>query len=224
MFPPNFKCAVAIDKLIEAGFQYRGGAAEKADSVKCRYCANKFYGWKHKDDPMKLHRKYCPKCPFVIAAAAAAASKPPPPMQHTTIVYVAQQLGYSAEQINAAITACAHNYNKPLEIGNVLDQLAQYDEDVDIDTDIPSVVAAAAPRCATAVTTTNMLDMTCKVCMNSCIQYVFLTCRHACCCDNCALTIMDKRDDCQCCPVCKEKITGSLRIYFAHNTPPSNSR
>jgi hypothetical protein len=121
---------VSIDKLIEAGFQYRGGAAEKADSVKCHYCANKFYGWKHKDDPMKLHRKYCPKCPFVIAAAAAAAeeaSSKPPPMQHTTaIVYVAQQLGYSAEQINAAITACAHDYNsRPLEMGSVLVQLAQ---------------------------------------------------------------------------------------------------
>jgi hypothetical protein len=63
---------------------------------------------------MKLHRKYCPNCPFVIAAAAAeeASSSKPPPMQHTTaIVYVAQQLGYSAEQINAAITACAHDYN-----------------------------------------------------------------------------------------------------------------
>jgi hypothetical protein len=205
---------VSIDKLIEAGFQYRGGAAEKADSVKCHYCANKFYGWKHKDDPMKLHRKYCPKCPFVIAAAAEEASSKPPPMQHTTtttttIVYVAQQLGYSAEQINAAITACAHDYNRPLEMGNVLDKLAQYDQDVD--TYVPSVNATAPPRAA--ATTTNMVDMTCKVCLTSCIQYVFLTCRHACCCDDCALTIMDKRD-CQC-PVCNEKITGSFRIFFA---------
>jgi hypothetical protein len=230
-FPANFQCAMPIDKLIEAGFQYRGGGDKtKGDNVKCHYCGGKLYGWKYNDDPMKLHRKYYPKCPFVIAAADKKtednASKPPPTQHaYATIVSIAQQLGYSVEHINKAITACRHNYTQ-VEIGNVLDQLAQYDDDdnVDIDTDIPHCSSSSsttdAPYAATnntstttAPTTNYLLDMTCKVCMNNCIQYVFLTCRHACCCDNCALTIMDHRD-CQC-PVCNNKITSSLRIYFA---------
>jgi hypothetical protein len=61
-FPKTFKCAVGVDKLIGAGFQYCG----PDDKVQCLFCRGRLYHWRSGNNPMKLHRKHYPHCPFVI--------------------------------------------------------------------------------------------------------------------------------------------------------------
>jgi hypothetical protein len=86
----------------------------------------------------------------------------------------------------------------------------------------PAIPCNTISATTTAVTTTAPIavpvnrefqfDTTCKICMQRRIQFVFLKCKHACCCQDCGLQIMDKT--LRRCPICKARIEGNCRIYF----------
>jgi rubrerythrin len=82
---------------------------------------------------------------------------------------------------------------------------------------IPFTTISAATITTTAPITVSanrkfQFDTMCKIWMHNRIQFVFLKCKHACCCQDCGLQIMDKAP--RRCPICKARKEGNFRIYF----------
>ena len=49
---------------------------------------------------------------------------------------------------------------------------------------------------------------TCKVCLGTDVQTLFLPCRHLICCEQCSNSIRN-------CPICRRLILGTVKTYFA---------
>ena len=49
-------------------------------------------------------------------------------------------------------------------------------------------------------------EETCKVCLDSRTDCLFLPCRHICCCVKCACALRN-------CPICREKLTKIIKVY-----------
>ncbi len=58
----------------------------------------------------------------------------------------------------------------------------------------------------------NIDKMLCVLCLAEERNYVFSPCMHLCCCEKCCNVIVQKQSDC---PICRNKIKSSFKIYYA---------
>jgi hypothetical protein len=206
-FQVDFQCAVPIEKLVEAGLEYKGPPVK----VECRHCRGQLYGWKPGHDPMVVHKKYFPTCPLVRSWAPSSTTT-----TTNNLVTVIKRLGYDENYILIAIDACRQRWNSgggdviPLDarIGDVLDELVKYEDGA-----VAPIAVTSADAVSAAPTTTNdEVDTACKVCRNTYARVALLTCRHVCCCQPCAKKVMAQRD--KRCPICNKDVIGTWFIYF----------
>lgn len=48
----------------------------------------------------------------------------------------------------------------------------------------------------------------CRVCLDKGVEIVFITCGHACCCEECSKSL-------ETCPMCRERIARKIKIYHS---------
>ena len=185
-------CPVMASRLAEAGFFYRGpttgdGSVVVHDCVWCFHCGIPVGQWEATDDPWFEHNKISQQkakdCYFLRLNYDHYMSR----NEEATASATLEETPKTKEKTNEVVTGTS---TKSLDLSSVGKALASF----------ASNFESSQPSSSD--------QSRCKVCWTRDIEMLFLPCRHANCCGECATAVTK-------CPSCRASIEGSVRIYLS---------
>jgi len=189
-FPTNWKdiCPLDATALAEAGFFYEGtlrsvDGIKVHDAVKCFHCDRRIYDWQADDDPWIEHKKFRSDCYFLRLNYDRTRDRPSP-----------SESPSSSVPSSSPSSSTSPSPSGTLNLSSLAKEL--------------SSVSTRFEEQQKASSSSASGDARCKICLEGEVEILFLPCRHASCCSNCATAVSK-------CPYCRAEINGSVRIFLS---------
>ena len=170
---------VSIDELARAGFYYTGSR----DCVQCPWCHGRIHSWIAGDTALGEHKRHFPSCWFVAEVLRKAFQhmpnpSPPPSNSWDDVVQAVRNLYVDdTKKFSLAST--------PLDTNDQNLSLEELKSKID----------------------EMHRHNTCKVCLETVVQQLFLPCRHLICCEACGNNV-------KFCPICRAYIAGTIKVFM----------
>ena len=201
---PNL-CPVDSSRLAEAGFFYIGPIMGNdgeviMDGVKCFHCSRIACNWDPSDDPWNEHKKHSQNnCYFLKLNFEKYRPKSPLTTETTSSSSPETVNLETSSNTSSGSTSC------PTTTTAAADQTKETKSSVL--TSIGSQLSSLASSFEKTTLASSGDRTQCKVCYSRDVEILFLPCRHAHCCAECASAVNK-------CPSCRAQIDGTVRIFL----------
>lgn len=226
-YPENWcpdLCPLPAATLAEAGFFYSGPLQSQLepgqqpailrDVVTCFHCGRKVFNWSPDDEPWEEHLRLNNNCYFLELnykksgtkvlpstgatgqAGACHLLQGEPSSSAASEGGVRQVTSSSLQEESGGNNANADPLEDISGMKDEISSIASQESEKSCKSGRPSSIASDESK------------GTCKVCYMNEVELLFLPCKHASCCGQCAASVTS-------CPLCRAPITGSIRIFLA---------
>lgn len=193
--------------LAEAGFYYTG----RGDQTTCFHCGLGLKDWEENDDPWEQHARWYSKCTHVALNKSSefiqqVISKQPPLLQRDDALELIRNSGDSSRKkpkstASSEVNGASSNINSEMKTS------------AEASTSSIAVCEASAKtgmNSSSSPSPPGDEGCLCQICYLERWNVLFLPCKHALACKKCAPLLTT-------CPLCREPITATLRIYPSCN-------
>lgn len=189
-------CPIPACNLAEAGFFYSGPVKSDLihpsilhDVVTCFHCDRKVFNWSIADDPWQEHHRLNKNCYFLELNYNPSRSSVHSASTSTANTGVSRQpCILPAEQVTQSPLEDTSQLSEELTVISSQENVKQVEKSTTGSSDESNAL--------------------CKVCYTNEVELLFLPCKHASCCGQCAASVTT-------CPLCRTRITGSIRIFLS---------
>jgi E3 ubiquitin-protein ligase XIAP len=208
-FPPNWSslCSVDASRLSEAGFFFIGGPAvgvdgeTKYDVVECFHCGRRACEWKPEDDPWFEHKKLFRNCIFLkLNIETYRPTMNPSSPTDVTISSSSSQPTVNQASTSKTLSTSSGSISCPTTTPKDTESISTIS--------LASQLSSLATDFHRTTLETSADQGRCKICYTREVEILFLPCKHANCCAECA-TAVNK------CPYCRTPLEGVVRIYLS---------
>ena len=192
-------CPISASSLAEAGFFYSGPVKSDHlepsilhDVVTCFHCDRKVFNWSVSDDPWQEHYRLNKGCYFI-------------ELNYNPSRKSVQSVSTSTTSTGVPCQPCILPSRPAEEVSqSPLEDISPLSQEL-------NVISSQVSNKQAEKSTTGSSDESnalCKVCYTNEVELLFLPCKHASCCGQCAASVTT-------CPLCRTRITGSIRIFLS---------
>ncbi|XP_044740157.1 baculoviral IAP repeat-containing protein 3-like [Chrysoperla carnea] len=190
-------------ELAEAGFFYTG----RGDQTTCFHCGLGLKDWEENDDPWEQHARWFSKCTHVLLNKGQEfvqqiVSKQPPILNRENAIELLKNCNSSTTE--PASTSSTASTSSSSEAST---SIVPSDEEKSSAT---STVATTIESKSEKSPSSGDEGCLCQICYLERWNVLFLPCKHALACKKCAPLLTN-------CPLCREQISATLRIYPSCN-------
>lgn len=196
-------------ELAEAGFYYTG----RGDQTTCFHCGLGLKDWEENDDPWEQHARWYSKCTHVALNKSSefiqqVINKQPPLLARDAALELIRNSGESSRKkpksgSSSEVSGASSDINSEMKSSaeTSTSSISTVSEPVAVKTGTSSSSSPSPPGDEGCL---------CQICYLERWNVLFLPCKHALACKKCAPLLTT-------CPLCREPITATLRIYPSCN-------